>query len=75
MMKTNINNQTGPVLGAGKITATAGSSKIAVTQLYSALVSRCLLCLWKSPGKPTPPWLLLQREREKAEGHQWLPEV
>lgn len=63
MMKTNTNNQTVPVLGAGKITATAENSKIAVTQLSSALVSKCFLCLWKSSGKPALLGLLLQRER------------
>lgn len=63
MMKTNINNQTGPVPEGGKITASAGNSKIAVAQLFSALLSRCLLCLWKSPGKPVLLWLLLQKEK------------
>lgn len=47
MMKTNINSQTRPVPGAGRIIAR--SSKGAVTQLFCVLVSRCPLCLWKSP--------------------------
>lgn len=55
-MKTKINNQTGPVLEASKITATAGSSEAAVPQLFSALPNRCLeihRCCCPSRGQET----------------------